>query len=276
MQNRFSVLTHAYIMAQIINEVDMPLNSNIKILGTALLILTLASCDGNFGSNDNSGDKTDGVYTGDVNQKASKKGIRFTSNMTAGTKITVHGHYDPELFGEVVFDDGSKVLLMDDGTAPGSYYGAGFQTSSFTEGLLINHSKVLEVQSLDYLEFIQDVLTKRGFESEAIDHYKTSNSQSSVIKTVVNVSAEEAVSPSLIRNIILIAFNNGAVPSGLPINKNSATNKVKLEIAYWQDEGKGDVYLWLSTFANEDTDPVTIKYGDIINATALSSLRLSL
>ena len=193
-------------MAQIINEVDMPLNSNIKILGAALLILTLASCDGNFGSNDNSGDKTDGIYTGDVNQKASKKGIRFTSNMTAGTKITVHGHYDPELFGEATLDDGSKVLLIDDNSTP-AYYGAGFQTSSLTEGLLINHSKVLEVQSLDYLEFIQDVLTKRGFESEAIDHYKTSNSQSSVIKTVVNVSAEEAVNPSLIRNIILIAVS---------------------------------------------------------------------
>lgn len=245
-------------------------NFNLKILSMALLALALASCD-------NSTDKgTDDIYVGDVSQQAPKEGISFAANMTAGSEITVHGQYAPELFGEVVFDDGSKVLLMDDGTAPGSYYGAGFQTSSFTEGLLINHSKVLEVQSLDYLEFIQDALAKRGFESEAIDHYKTSNSQSSVIKTVVTVSAEEAVNPSLIRNIILIAFNNGAVPSGLPINKNSATNEVKLEIAYWQDEGKGDVYLWLSTFANEDTDPVTIKYGDIINATALSSLRFSL
>lgn len=247
----------------------------VKTLSMAFLAIILLGCSNGLDSDPTSEKNTDGEYVGDASQKASKEGLSFASNMVVGSEVTVHGQYDADTFGELTLGDASKVMLVDDNTSSSNYYGAGLRSTGFADKLIVDHDNILEMQSLDYLEFIQNALADRGFESAAIDHYKINNSQASVIKTVVNVSAKDAVNPSFIRNIILIAFNNGVVPAGLPISKQGAVNQVRLEVAYWQDNEQGDVYLWVSSFADKDTDPVIIKYGDVINATALRSFRLA-
>lgn len=95
-------------------------------------------------------------------------------------------------------------------------------------------------------------------------------------KTIIDISLDQPVSTSLIRNLILVRLNNNTTPKSLPLNDSNAMDQVRLEVAYWKNEKKGDVYMWISVFRANKESVVRGKYADVIDGDALGSLRFSL
>ncbi|MGO3120042.1 MAG: hypothetical protein ACTIJH_05950 [Moraxellaceae bacterium] len=241
---------------------------NIKALGAICLAGLLSSCGVGADKDDTK------LHMGEVGFDAPKSSIGFSDGVIAGSDIAIHGQYDQDLFGEVQLSTGRKVILLDDDDA--EYYAAGLGTPKTTNGLFVDSDKVIEVQSLDIVHFIQDALLEQGFSSKAIDHYKVKGSSNSVTKTIIDISLDQPVSTSLIRNLILVRLNNNTTPKSLPLNDSNAMDQVRLEVAYWKNEKKGDVYMWISVFRANKESVVRGKYADVIDGDALGSLRFSL
>jgi hypothetical protein len=75
-----------------------------------------------------------------------------------------------------------------------------------------------------------------------------------------------------IRNFVLSTMNNGVLPKGIKEDNSEVSNKIYLDLTFWQDQEK--IFVWTGAKLAEDSEAVSQKYNDLKTAAALTSSRL--
>ena len=96
------------------------------------------------------------------------------------------------------------------------------------------------------------------------------NSQSPVIQAVLDIDfGNIQQSPTYVRNLVLSLFNEGLIPKDASLSSVGNGNKLRMNLSFWQVQDQ--LLMWEGVYLANNTSVVNQKYGDLNNATALTS-----
>lgn len=246
-------------------------NLSIKLLCGCVLAAMLSGC----GDDDNS---TISVDSPDESVEPTEP---QSEAAVEGGGIAVYADVDVDDFSTTNLSDSTEVLLLDDDTEGASYSALGTQLPeplmraalSTTEATAEKSvSTKLRSQADSYIQLIQDALTgEEGAVVNVLTNQTTMNAQSAVIR--VELSADFGAhlkSANSVRNMVLKAVNEGALPEGIVVNTQGATgDKVYVGLTFWQDGD--DILFWSGANLDTEEAAVSAKYTDLKTAAGLTS-----
>lgn len=204
--------------------------------------------------------------------------IVFKDGLTIGEDIAVWGDYKQELFTQVRFNDNRAVLMLDDFSRGASYSSFGMKINTNpTDEDTSDEYALIEGATNAYTKLLKTLVleTYPGTKIEKLVYQRTRNAQSPVITTVLDIALPKnvnAVSADKLRDNLIYRLNNNTLPKNMPKGSGYSNSKLRLEISAWRDGNQ--VYAWSSVYPSNEAQSAQLKYGDISNATALTTANI--
>ena len=242
----------------------MKINTKVKLLCSCIMTIALVGC----------GDDNDSPTYNNTPTIPDNQG---TATLVSGD-IAVYGNVAKDKFSKANLNDNTSILLLDDNTVGANYAGMGLKLPLLLPKarLAVSNndvSETLRFRSDAYIQLIEQALKNEGAQVNLLVNQEIVNSQSPVIQVTLSVDFTNTTqSASSVRNMVLAAINNGTIPENVSSSSTDVDNKIRLDLAFWQDQN--DVLLWTGASLAKDSETVAAKYKDLSTASALTSSRI--